>query len=630
MADTQEEDAGWETAGAPAPVASAPAAAQEDAGWEIAAPVATPAPPPAAPGKKTPRAAAVPEAKSSLGSYLKDKLLEPVQGAQAVTDAYTKNMQSTAAEDRAGMVFKPGAPLVTLPTGGQVLEAGKEALGTLAEPVMSMATGALSSAAGGIRGLYGLATGDTADQAANKVRSTQESGTYQPRTAGGQMAMKLAAAPIEAGKAVAGYAGGVLGGAGERMGLGTTEEAGKAVGEFAGEAAPVVMGARGAVKQALKSDTFKPLTQEQQAVAAAQASGYRGRPSTINPTGFNKLVEYVAGEKNVNKGLAVHNQETTNGLARDAFNLPADAELSDATFSNIRDNAGKAYDALRDYKTPVPLDKPYTDAIAALDASFTQMRETFPALDRSGELTTLQQSLLHPENPAHPGQLTGADIVAATKRFRADAKTHLRSAKPEEVDLGFAKREAASALEGLLERHLQNTGSPLLTDFQVARKTIAASHDLEAATNTVTGNVDAVVLGRLADKRPLSGELKQIADAARTMPKITGKVAEGTGVGDLGVVGLLAAIAHKPKIVAATLLRPAAAKLASSGLMQPAVKAIKNDRPMSLAGAPAVLSSQPSDKDTTWERDAEGNLVGFTKKPSAAAQPMPGVEEEAQ
>ena len=153
---------------------------------------------------------------------------------------------------------------------------------------------------------------------------------------------------------------------------------------------------------------------------------------------------------------------------------------------------------------------------------------------------------------------------------------------------------------------------------------------MEAATNVVTGNVDAAALGRLAEKRPLSRELADIADAARALPDVTRSPLGGSGVGDIGAAGALALIAHKPKSAGVLLGRPIAASLGASRLMQPAVTPRANARPIPLAGAPAVLSPQPNDMETTWEKDSEGNLVGFTKKPSAAAKPMPVVEEETQ
>ncbi len=54
------------------------------------------------------------------------------------------------------------------------------------ETIANIATGTVGQIAGGLRGLYGLATGDTAEEAARKVTETQEALTYQPRTISGK------------------------------------------------------------------------------------------------------------------------------------------------------------------------------------------------------------------------------------------------------------------------------------------------------------------------------------------------------------------------------------------------------------------------------------------------------------
>jgi hypothetical protein len=57
---------------------------------------------------------------------------------------------------------------------------------TVGEPALQMITGAGSSAVGGLAGLGTLATGGSAEEAAARIKSIQEAGTYQPRSPGGQ------------------------------------------------------------------------------------------------------------------------------------------------------------------------------------------------------------------------------------------------------------------------------------------------------------------------------------------------------------------------------------------------------------------------------------------------------------
>jgi hypothetical protein len=466
--------------------------------------------------------------------------------------------------------------------------------------------------------------------------------------------MKLISAPFEAAKSAAGYAGGVLGGVGERMGLGTTEAAGQAVGEVVGEGAPAAMGMRGAFRQGRVPIVKKPLTQEQNVLAGLQSEGYKFLPTDVAPGGMRGTMEKIGGSKNVINKLAKDNQQIHDSLGRRTFNLSEDTPLNEATFLDIRERAGRAYDAVRNYDEPIPLDAEYIQKITDLDAPYRQVRGTYPSLDTSREVVRLQQAMLHPENagrftreltaselldqgvsPAQAAQLRGkrveidqptisaADVVETVKRWRAEAKTRFRSTDPESVNLAHAYLDAAKEQELLLERHLADKapGSTMLKDFQAARREIAASYDLEAATD-IRGHVDAGVLSRRGATRPLSGPLKTVADAYSADKRVMGKPKGGTEVGDLGAAVIAGAVAKGAKETLLLGARPISSSLASSKMMQPKIKPRAEDRPMPLAGAPAVLAPQPNDMGTTWERDAEGNLVGFTKKPSAEEQPQ--------
>ena len=79
------------------------------------------------------------------------------------------------------------------PLGGN----GAYGLIGVAETGIGMAGGFLGSAAGGLRGLYSLATGEGSETAADKVRATQEFWTYQPRTKQGQAMTEVVAIPGE-------------------------------------------------------------------------------------------------------------------------------------------------------------------------------------------------------------------------------------------------------------------------------------------------------------------------------------------------------------------------------------------------------------------------------------------------
>lgn len=89
------------------------------------------------------------------------------------------------------------------------------------EPALQMATGAAGAVAGGVRGIYDLATGRGLNQAVADVESTEQSMTRQPRTATGKRAAEIANVPFtllargaeRAGQAVSSATGSPLAGA---------------------------------------------------------------------------------------------------------------------------------------------------------------------------------------------------------------------------------------------------------------------------------------------------------------------------------------------------------------------------------------------------------------------------------
>lgn len=148
--------------------------------------------------------------------------------------------------------------------GAGVLEAGAQ-----------MLTGIPAAAAGGLRGLFGLATGDTADQAAEKVRATQEALTYQPRLEEGQTVARAAAMPMELASKGTGYVGGKIG---QVLG---NEAAGQTIGEITPAVASTLYGGA----QALKNAAVKPPS------APAPVRAVRDVVRTRSQAGQQKLAE---------------------------------------------------------------------------------------------------------------------------------------------------------------------------------------------------------------------------------------------------------------------------------------------------------------------------------------------------
>lgn len=466
--------------------------------------------------------------------------------------------------------FAPGQTV-----GKTARAVGSALAGALLEAPATMATGAIASTLGGIGGAartaYGLATGEPLETAAGKgadvVRGAQRM-TYEPRTQMGQYTTQMLGAPFAAASEGLGKLAEVGAPPEGRPGLRTMAEA-------APEAAGAVLGAKGLRKMGKTYGTPAPLTQEQRAIQTSQQAGYLAPPAKANPNMLNQIVESLAGEY-TDKKLALKNQQVTNSKAREALGLPATADLDAASLDAYRAGQGQRYEAIKNYQYPFRPDQQFISEIMDLDKSFRAVRENFPELARSGEIDRISANLLNPRSQAHPGMFDARGVIDISKQFRSDANTLFRkdrmgNASPEEVARAHALRAAADSLEGLLERELNTMGQGrLATEFKDARQAIAMAHDVEAATNLTTGNVDAQVLRRLLDKgKPLTGQLREIAEAARTMPSVVRRTealtpSAGLTTSDIGQAGLLAKVAKGGKYALLAGIRPAASAIATS------------------------------------------------------------------
>lgn len=269
-------------------------------------------------------------------------------------------------------------------------------------------------------------------------------------------------------------------------------------------------------------------------------AGYVVPPSAIKPTFLGNSVESVAGKAAVKQEAAMRNQEVTNQLATKALGLPEGTPLTEGTLVQVREQAGKAYEAVA--KIPVN-----------------------------------QAAMPTPKDPA----ILLADLKDA--RFQASTmfKHYDRMADPASLKEAQSWSAKAVQLEKELEKVAMQAGQPeLVTAMREARTQIAKSYDLERALNVGNGNVDARVIGRLLDQgKPLTGELKTIGRFAQAFPQVTreGSMVPAAGVSGtdaaasalLGTVGYGAAGGPAGLVAAGLpLLRGPARTLALSDMMQ--------------------------------------------------------------
>jgi hypothetical protein len=248
------------------------------------------------------------------------------------------------------------------------------------------------------------------------------------------------------------------------------------------------------------------------AVSNALGAGYKLPPTEINPSITNSLLEGLSGKIKTSQAASAKNQPITNQLAAKAVGAPVDAPLTAEALQGIRKSAGQAYEAIKGTGT-VAADAPYTQALDTIAQKYQGAAQGFPGLVKD-DIPKMIESLKQPNfDAAHAVDAISVLREGANKAFAAG-----------DTAMGKASKDAASAMEGMLERHLTATGQDpaLLKSFVDARQTIAKTYSVEKALNAATGDVSAKVLAnQLAKGRPLSGELKTIAEVGGAFPKAT-------------------------------------------------------------------------------------------------------------
>lgn len=284
-------------------------------------------------------------------------------------------------------------------------------------------------------------------------------------------------------------------------------EAGKnvALGTTIGAALPMA----GSLATALRGK--EPTPQLQKIVGQAREAGYVIPPTQANPSLINRLVEGLSGKISTAQNASLRNQEITNKLTAKSLGLPEDTVITSEVLSNLRNTAGQAYENLglsgRIKTSPKFVQalnniQPYKDAKAALrDFASPEAKPIVDVID----------SLKSPS----------FDVSSAVSKIRLLRNNADIAFRQGNSALGKANKDASKVLENTIEAHLANTKQTgLLDKFKDARQLIAKTYTIEDALNQTTGTVDAKKLANELKKgKPLSGELKSVAEFSQAFPK---------------------------------------------------------------------------------------------------------------
>jgi hypothetical protein len=265
-----------------------------------------------------------------------------------------------------------------------------------------------------------------------------------------------------------------------------------------------------------------------QKFAAARAGakeGYVIPPADLEPGALSEAVSGLSGKIKTAQVASQRNQQVTDRLAREAIGLKAGDELSSDTLQAIRNQAAaQGYAPIRSAGT-VQADQQLGTALDAIVATRKGASRSFPGLGKTNMHGKPVDEVVDLVDALRVKQFDAGDAIDATKVLRETADKAYRAGDRE---LGKASKGAADAIEGMLERHLQAAGNPdALKAFRDARTLIAKTYSVQKGLNAQTGNVSAQSLAKeLAKGRPLSGDLRTIAETGQAFPKATQSLKE--------------------------------------------------------------------------------------------------------
>lgn len=297
------------------------------------------------------------------------------------------------------------------------------------------------------------------------------------------------------------------------------------------------------------------------ALMAGRNVGLVAEPTMANPSFLNRTLEGLAGKISTGQRVAEKNQGVINAAARRELGLPENTPLTDDTFNAIRDQAGQAYEAVKQIGQPIRADQSYLDDLAGVVAANQRLAQDFPEMADEGLqdfVSALSKDQFSPES-----------AIEVIKKLRFDAKTLFRSDDPAKQALARAYKKGAQSIEDLVARNLKQIGADdLYEGFVDSRQLIAKTYSVEETVNKGSGNVVASKLAKQLGKgKPLSGELKDVARFAASFPRATQEIRSSMpGISPLDyALGFgTAAGTQNPAMLASLLARPAARELITS------------------------------------------------------------------
>lgn len=190
-----------------------------------------------------------------------------------------------------------------------------------------------------------------------------------------------------------------------------------------------------------------------QVATLAHNAGYTLPPGMVTdePSLLSKVLGGEGGKIKLQQAASVRNQHVTNKLAAEDLGLPSDTVLTPGVFEQVRQRAGETYREIEQTIPEITADPTFRNQVAQVGSKDSVAEEMWPGTMRSPEIISLREELAK-----HATAPTGS-VRQYSAQLRAESNTNLRAVgDPKAHALGLAQRQAADAIEGLIERNVQN------------------------------------------------------------------------------------------------------------------------------------------------------------------------------
>ncbi len=255
---------------------------------------------------------------------------------------------------------------------------------------------------------------------------------------------------------------------------------------------------------------------------------------------INQIAAGAAGNAKIGKANTEHNAQRATQAIKEDFGLEP-GPLHDADLKPILAEAQGSREKIKAVDITIQSDKQMKRDVATIRGDFAKAAKEFPDLIKDDKIDQLVASLSQQTEfvpgkastwggpvskrnspatepiPAEDMAHTPGALMELSRNLRAKAADDLKSIAPADRAIGLARRKAAQAVEGLLDRKLSEAGyADLVAEHAADRTKMAKVYDTLGALDNATGQINPHTLGQMweADK-PMSGVLERVGRLSR-------------------------------------------------------------------------------------------------------------------